>query len=94
MSIKKYFSWLRRFPLFWKTKRFIKRLQGRELWLRPELHVPLHSIGFGDFCPDELGPASVIYSLGVGDDIIFDLAFMEYFGSDIHALTRHRSRSN
>jgi len=85
LKVKKYFGWLRDLKAFRSGKLFVKRMQGRELWLKPELRVPLHSIGFGDFCPDGLNSASVVYSLGVGDEINFDLAFMSAFGSNIYA---------
>ncbi len=36
-------------------------------------------------CPDELGPESVVYSVGVGEDVSFDLALAEHFGLSVHA---------
>jgi FkbM family methyltransferase len=85
MSMKKYFGWLRSMTIFRQAKLIVKRLQGRELRLKPELEVPLISLGFGEFCPDGLGDSSIVYSLGVGEQIAFDLAFMERFGADIFA---------
>ncbi len=68
-----------------KTKLFLKRVSGKELWLRPELSVA--SIDFGDWALglEDLGPGSVVYSLGVGDDIGLDLALIEQFGVEVHA---------
>ena len=37
------------------------------------------------FNPTLLGPASVVYSAGVGDDISFDLGLIERFGVTVHA---------
>ena len=36
-------------------------------------------------CPDGIGPDSVVYSFGVGEDVSFDLLIMERFGMKVHA---------
>lgn len=36
-------------------------------------------------CPDGLGTDSIVYSVGVGQDVSFDLALAEHFGLTIHA---------
>ncbi len=46
-------------------------------------------LGSGDgrwiICPDHLGPESVIYSIGIGMNITFDLALIERFRCKVHA---------
>lgn len=36
-------------------------------------------------CPDGLGPSSVVYSVGVGEEISFDLELIRRFGVCVHA---------
>ncbi|MBX2997184.1 MAG: FkbM family methyltransferase [Caldilineaceae bacterium] len=36
-------------------------------------------------CPEFLGKTSVVYSIGVGTDISFDLGMIEHFGVTVHA---------
>src|SRR5438552_6202809 len=38
------------------------------------------------FCPDGLGPESVVYSGGVGNDISFERALVREFGCPVHLL--------
>lgn len=66
-------------------KRFLKRLIGKELRLRVELDVPLKKDGGWWFTPQGLDATSVVYSLGVGDDIEFDLGLIRDFGCEVHA---------
>lgn len=37
------------------------------------------------FCPNGLGPSSIIYSFGVGEEISFDLELIRRFGACVHA---------
>jgi FkbM family methyltransferase len=49
-------------------------------------HLVLGSqYGAHTVCPDGLGPDSVVYSFGVGEDVSFDLALIERFGAQVHA---------
>lgn len=68
-----------------RSKLILKRLAGRELWLRPD--VELHTVSMGSwwFHPDLLNTTSVVYSLGVGDDVGLDRALIAEFGVEIHA---------
>src|SRR5690348_626270 len=38
------------------------------------------------FCPDGLGPESIVYSGGVGKDISFEHALVKTFGCAVHLL--------
>jgi len=70
---------LEKTPGYQRRKLFFKRLVGRELRLKPE--VDLRSVRDGGwwFHPDVLGPDSIVWSLGVGEDVDFDLALIRRF---------------
>lgn len=72
--------------LKWATK----ILLGREPWIRRDLHLPeaeRHGDGYEAWTvdPRSLGPDSVVYSFGVGEDISFDRSLMGRFGCRVHA---------
>ena len=66
-------------PGYQRKKLFFKRLVGKELRLKPE--VDIHSVKDGGwwFHPDALGEDSIVWSLGVGEDVDFDLALIRRF---------------
>lgn len=67
-----------------KTKLFLKRLLGKELWINPEIHCDIRQ--YGDWHLSARGLRNgLVYSLGVGDDISFDLALVREFQVTIHA---------
>ena len=70
---------LEKSPGYQRKKLFFKRLVGRELRLRPEVDV--HSVKDGGwwFHPDALGEDSIAWSLGIGEDVDFDLALIRRF---------------
>lgn len=70
-------------------KREIRVLTGHEPRIRTDLRVPMkvHGSTYGRFTvwPGGLGPGSIVYSLGVGEDISFDLSIIEEYGVTVHA---------
>ncbi len=78
-------GWMKQQPWFWPIKLFLKRLSGRELWLRPEIDVATIASGGWRFLRDKLDTSSIVYSLGVGDSIEFDLALIQETGATVHA---------
>jgi FkbM family methyltransferase len=76
---------LEKTPGYQRKKLFFKRLFGRELKLRPD--IALHSVKEGGwwFHPDLLNENSIVYSLGVGEDIDFDLALVRRFNLRVDA---------
>ena len=72
-------------PGYQKKKRFLKRLIGKELRLRQDIKIPVIKDGGWWFTPEGLDSASIVYSLGVGDDIDFDLSIIEKYGVEVHA---------
>lgn len=76
---------LEKTPGYQKKKRFFKRLIGKELRLRNDIKVPVVKDGGWWYAPEHLDANSIVYSLGVGDEIDFDLAIIEKYGVDVHA---------
>jgi len=76
---------MKRQPWFWPAKRFIKRISGKELWLKNEVERDtLESDGW-IYIPDLLGSDSIVYSLGVGDSIDLDIDLIHHYGLTVHA---------
>jgi len=76
---------LEKTPGYQIKKRFLKRLVGKEIRLRNDVHMPVQKSGGWWFTPEGLTADSIVYSLGVGDDIDFDLAVIEKYGVEVHA---------
>lgn len=72
-------------PGYQKKKRFLKRLIGKELRLRNDIDMPVINDGGWWFTPEGLDADSIVYSLGIGDDIEFDLSVIEKYGVEVHA---------
>lgn len=72
-------------PQWQRKKRFLKRLIGKELRLKKDLDIPLTKDGGWWFSPDGLGNDSIVYSLGVGDEIDFDRLIIDKYGVEIFA---------
>src|SRR5262245_45261334 len=72
-----------------KTRRLVNQSLGRDVRAPIQLRCRTEFLGseYGGWCicPDSLGPQSVVYSVGVGEDISFDLALIERFGLQVHA---------
>ena len=72
-------------PGYQRAKTKLKRLVGKELNLRVELRVKTEKDGGWWFAPEELGQNSIVYSLGVGEDIDFDLSIIDRYQVELHA---------
>ena len=59
-------GWMKRQPWFWPAKRFLKRISGKELWLKTEVSFDTVKASEWTFINEKLGADSVVYSLGVG----------------------------
>ncbi|MDJ0709652.1 MAG: FkbM family methyltransferase [Woeseiaceae bacterium] len=77
-------GWMKRQPWFWPIKLFLKRVSGKELWLRPEVSRDILVSDNWKYCGDGLGKDAIVYSLGVGDSVDFDLELIERFGLTVH----------
>ena len=78
-------GWMKKQPWFWPIKVFLKRISGKELWLKAEVHFDTVKASEWTFIDAKLGPDSIIYSLGVGDNIEFDLDLIKRFGATVYA---------
>jgi FkbM family methyltransferase len=67
----------------------IKVALGKDLWVRPQIECvkEFHGSSYGGWtvCPNGLGPKSIVYSFGVGDDITFDLSLIQKYGVQVFA---------
>ena len=76
---------MKRQPWFWPAKLFLKRIAGKELWLRPEVHFELRQRDSWKYIPGRLGADAIVYSVGVGDLIDFDIGLIEDHAVTVHA---------
>jgi hypothetical protein len=75
---------MKRQPWFWPVKRFFKRVSGKELWLKTDVNYEtLESAGW-HYIPELLRTDSLVYSLGVGDSIDFDMDLINRFSLTVH----------
>jgi FkbM family methyltransferase len=78
-------GWMKRQPWFWPIKRFLKRISGKELWLKRDIEFDTEKTAEWTYIVEKLGVDSVVYSLGVGDNVDFDLGIIEKFGARVYA---------
>jgi FkbM family methyltransferase len=71
-------------PGYQRKKRFFKRLVGKELRLKNDIDVASIKDGGWWFSPEGLNAQSIVYSLGVGDEIDFDLSIIDKYGVTVH----------
>jgi FkbM family methyltransferase len=76
---------MKRQPWFWPAKLFLKRISGKELWLRTDVEYPVRQSDSWKYIPELLDKDSIVYSLGVGDLIDFDLDLIGDHGVTVHA---------
>jgi len=68
-----------------RTKRFLKQLAGQDVWSSTQIKTNKQNYGNWVINPDDITSDSVIYSLGVGEDIEFDQQIIKQFGVTVHA---------
>lgn len=76
---------LEKTPGYQKKKRFLKRLVGKELRLQNDIADAAVKHGGWWYSPKNLNRDSIVYSLGVGDEIDFDIAIIEKYGAQVFA---------
>ncbi|MFQ3334549.1 MAG: FkbM family methyltransferase [Woeseiaceae bacterium] len=81
----KLFKSLKKHSFFWLIKLFLKRLVGRELWLKRELKLETVILGEWEFSLECLNENGIVYSLGVGDSIEFDLEIIKHSNAFVFA---------
>jgi len=68
-----------------RARHWGRLLTGHDPWFRVDRVVTVERHGDWFLCPDNLGPTSIVYSLGIGRDITFDRSIMARFGVRVHA---------
>lgn len=70
---------------YWRVKLLLKRLSGRELWLRRDLRTTSASCEDWLYSVDGLDAAARVYAFGVGDTLAFETALIERHGVAVDA---------
>lgn len=76
-----------------RLKWLIRSAQGKDLYYKPQVRVDVESMGgapetgYGAWpvCAHMLDKDSVVYAVGIGEDISFDLALIDRFQLTVHA---------
>ncbi len=72
-----------------RAKRTVQVLRGRDLLQSAQIACKKIRLGNEGarwcVCPGSIGPSSIVYSLGLGEEISFDLELIRYFGACVHA---------
>lgn len=72
-------------PGYQRKKLLLKQLVGREPRFTADSDARAVQAGGWRFHPEGLGEDSIVYSLGVGEDVDFDLHLITEFGLTVHA---------
>ena len=71
-----------------RLKLLVKHFLGKDLFLRPKLHIPLEHYGnrYGDWSVPAgmVTRETVVYSFGIGEDVSWDLGLIAATGCHIH----------
>ncbi|MCM8758359.1 MAG: FkbM family methyltransferase [Candidatus Omnitrophica bacterium] len=72
--------------VFNRAIRFLKQVSGKDVWNWRQVKMRTLVVGKERYviCPDLLTSRSIVYSVGIGDDISFDLDIIEHFGATIY----------
>lgn len=72
-----------------RIRRAVRGALGLYLYLPVQISVPVQRLGsdYGGWwiCPRDIHQDSVVYSVGIGTDITFDLSLIQKYGVTIHA---------
>ena len=75
--------------IYRRVRRAVRRAAGRDIQFPVQIDVPtvIYGTEYGawSICPDRLDRDSIVYSVGIGTDISFDLALIEHHGVTVHA---------
>jgi FkbM family methyltransferase len=66
-------------------KRRVRQLLRKEAWHFTDVRHDVEMFGTWAVVSSALGPDSIVYSVGVGTEIDFDVALIERFGLQVHA---------
>lgn len=72
-----------------RARHAVRCAMGRDVRFGVQTHLPCERHGSDSggwwICPTGLNPSAVVYSVGIGTDITFDLSLMTAYGLAIHA---------
>jgi FkbM family methyltransferase len=72
-----------------RLRRSVRIAFGRDIQFPIQIDVPLerHGSDCGEWwiCPRDVNAQSIVYSLGIGTDITFDVSLIERYGLTLHA---------
>ncbi len=72
-----------------RIKRQVRVLAGRDFFEKPDVRVATDRFGsaYGGWTivQGTIGPSSIVYSVGIGEDASFDIALIKRFGVRVHA---------
>jgi FkbM family methyltransferase len=66
-------------------KILLKQILGRDPWSRVEITCKWLDMGGWILCPVGIDDSSIVFSLGVGGNIDFDIKLIESYGCNVHA---------
>jgi FkbM family methyltransferase len=72
-----------------KARHRLRSWLGRDVFIQGDVRVPVEHHGSAEggwaISQDSLGPKSVVYSVGIGEDASFDLSLIRKYGCSVHA---------
>lgn len=75
--------------IYLKAKRLLKQVLGKDVWNYTQVVVPIefHGAESEGWCivSNVLNADSVVYSIGIGDDVSFDLSLINRYGVRVYA---------
>jgi FkbM family methyltransferase len=79
----------KRKKIYLTGKRVLKQVLGKDVWNYKEVTIPreFHGSEYEGWCvaSNTLSPTSIVYSIGIGNDISFDLSLIRRYGVRIYA---------
>jgi len=72
-----------------RGKRILKQLLGKDVWKYAQITIPMefHGAEYEGWCvaSNTLRPDSIVYSIGIGDDVSFDYSLIQRYRVKIYA---------
>jgi FkbM family methyltransferase len=68
-----------------RVRHYLRLMMGLDPWVRRQLNVPVERHGDWFIFPGHMNVHSVVYSLGIGKDIAFDLSLIQTYDLVVHA---------